>query len=197
YSLSDKHGHHLSFDVGDLSKALASVVQAEQSLLQSKTVLAQVVQQLQRTSKPQLQKSSDEAEVRIAAVGVDSHQVVPTVAEPGFAEARQESDQAPASIAQTPTFPSEMESGAMVATGSKEFSIPTQSLQLKRAKTGQTLLTMTEEEIPALSGGLWPFFQAISRKLVGSIAFEFVILAVIILNSFIIGLESQMSLSQE
>lgn len=76
--------------------------------------------------------------------------------------------------------------------------MPTQSLQLKRAKTGQTLLTnMTEEEIPAVSGGLWPFLQAISRKLVGSIAFEFVILAVIILNSFIIGLESQMSLSQE
>ena len=44
------------------SPAKASVVQAEQSLLQSKTVLAQVVQQLQRSSKPQLPKSSDEAE---------------------------------------------------------------------------------------------------------------------------------------
>mmetsp|Transcript_9186 Transcript_9186/g.21826 ORF Transcript_9186/g.21826 Transcript_9186/m.21826 type:complete len:564 (-) Transcript_9186:26-1717(-) len=194
YSLSDKHGHNLSFDVGDLSKALASVVQAEQSLLQSKTVLAQVVQQLQRSSKPQLPKSSDEAEVRIAAEGEDSQQVVPTVAEPGFAEARQESDQAPASIARTPTFPSEI---AMVATGSKEFSVPTQSLQLKRAKTGQTLLSMAEEEIPAVSAGLWPFLQAISRKLVGSLAFEFAILAVIIINSFIIGLESQMSLNQE
>eukprot|EP00439_Symbiodinium_sp_Y106_P065269 s1342_g10.t1 len=198
YSLSDKHGHNLSFD--------ASVVQAEQSLLQSKTVLAQVVQQLQRSSKPQLPKSSDEAEVRIAAEGEDSQQVVPTVAEPGFAEARQESDQAPASIARTPTFPSEI---AMVATGSKEFSVPTQSLQLKRAKTGQTLLSMAEEEraccfwahrhyeIPAVSAGLWPFLQAISRKLVGSLAFEFAILAVIIINSFIIGLESQMSLNQE
>ena len=29
---------------------------------------------------------------------------------------------------------------------SQEFSVPTQSLQLKRAKTGQTLLSMAEEE---------------------------------------------------
>ena len=48
-----------------------------------------------------------------------------------------------------------------------------------------------------LSKGYWPFLQVACRRVVHSTAFEFLILAVIIGNSVVIGVESQLGLNDE
>jgi len=106
----------------------------------------------------------------------------------------------------------EEEAAAALTPSPQQAEVPEQAPRIQKNKTAlqlasghhsmkQTQSVLREmgmsEAVPPLSEGVWPFLQAVSKRLVESQWFEFFILAVIIFNSVMIGVQSQMAVSGE
>eukprot|EP00439_Symbiodinium_sp_Y106_P076222 s1342_g15.t1 len=146
----------------------ASLVHAEQSLLQSRLVLSQLAGKLHPAPTASAMGPQE-------AFSKPTEQAADIIGEP---------QGPPVAAPSSPSLPSDFMLG--------------QILQ-RRAKPTHTLLSQMghSEELPTLSNGWWPFAQGVCRRAVTSTLFEFLILSVIIGNATVIGIESQLGLTDQ
>ncbi|CAE7372517.1 Scn11a [Symbiodinium sp. CCMP2456] len=151
----------------------ASLLHAEQSLLQSRLVLTQLAGKLHPapTAAAPAQEAFSEPVVTEQLADIKGEPQGPLVAEP-------------------PSSPS-VRSDFMLGQIAQRRAKPTVTTHTLLSQMGHS------EELPTLSSGWWHFAQVVCRRAVTSTLFEFLILSVIIGNAAVIGIESQLGLTDQ
>lgn len=149
----------------------ASLLHAEHSLLQSRLVLTQLAGKLHpapAAAVPVPHEAFSKPTVTEQVADITGEPQAPLASEPP----------------PSPSVPSDFTLGQIAQ---------------RRAKPTHTLLSQMgqSEELPTLSNGWWHFTQVVCRRAVTSTPFEFLILSVIICNATVIGIESQLGLTDQ